>query len=60
MIVAIMIMSILMVINTFLTLLIMLSIYGKCNDVIERQENIRNAIVDIFKGLANGINSKRK
>ena len=55
MIAAIMVMAILTTINTFMILLVMLSIYGKCNDFIESQEHIREAISEFIKGFVKGL-----
>ena len=56
MIVAILIFTILNFINTFFICVILLSIYGKCEDVIEYFENMRDAI----KGIAKGFNESLK
>lgn len=53
--VVIMIMSILTTINTFLIFAVMLCIYGKCNDFIESQEHIREAISEFIKGFVKGL-----
>ena len=51
MIVAILLFSIFNCMNTFLMVLILLSIYGKCEDVIGYIEVSKNAIRDIAKGF---------
>lgn len=59
MIAAIMVMAILTTINTFMILLVMLSIYGKCNEFIEKQERNREAISEFTRGLIKGLGDKK-
>lgn len=60
MLIAILIMSILLVINTFLLLLIMLAIYGKINEVVEKVEGPFNSFVKGFKdGLSKNSTPKQ-
>ena len=60
MIIAILIMSIMTMINTFFIMLILLAIYGKCNDIVESHEDIKGALVEFAKGFASGLATKRK
>lgn len=53
--IAILVFTILNCVNTFLIVLIMLSIYGKCNDAIEYLEKAKEAIKDFAKGLSEGL-----
>lgn len=57
--VAIMIMSILTAINTFLILLVMLCIYGKCNEFIEKLEQGRENLAEFIKGFAKGLGDRK-
>lgn len=59
MIAAIMVMSILTTTNTFMILLVMLCIYGKCNEFIEKQERNREAISEFTRGLIKGLGDKK-
>lgn len=56
MLIAILVLSILTLINSALLVLILLSIYGKCNDIIEYKERQSQAIIEIAKGVVEGLN----
>ena len=43
-------------INTFLILLVLLAIYGKCSDVIGYIEKSKDSIKSFGKGLLEGLN----
>lgn len=58
MLIAILVLSILTLINSALLVLILLSIYGKCNDIIELKEKQSQAVIDIAKGIVEGLNKK--
>lgn len=57
--VVIMIMSVLTAINTFLIFAVMLCIYGKCNEFIEKQERNREVISEFAKGLIKKLGDKK-
>ena len=55
MLIAIIVLLSLILFNEILLVLIMLSIYGKCEDVIGYIEVSKNAIRDIAKGFKEGL-----
>ena len=46
-------------INVFLIMLIMLAIYGKANDIIERAVNKEQAIIDLITGFIKGFTERK-
>lgn len=46
-------------INVFLIMLIMLAIYGKANDIIERAANKEQAIIDLITGFIKGFTERK-
>lgn len=53
------IMLIILNINVFLIMLIMLAIYGKANDIIERAINKEQAIIDLVTGFIKGFTDRK-
>lgn len=46
-------------INVFLIMLIVLAIYGKANDIIERAANKEQAIIDLITGFIKGFTERK-
>lgn len=46
-------------INVFLIMLIMLAIYGKANEIIERAANKEQAIIDLITGFIKGFTERK-
>lgn len=46
-------------INVFLIMLIMLAIYGKANEIIERATNKEQAIIDLITGFIKGFTERK-
>lgn len=46
-------------INVFLIMLIMLAIYGKTNEIIERATNKEQAIIDLITGFIKGFTERK-
>lgn len=59
MLIAILVMTALNAINTFLIILVLLAFYGKANEVIEKQETKDRALLDFLKGLIEGLKIKK-
>lgn len=57
--IAILVMTALNAINTFLIILVLLAFYGKANEVIEKQETKDRALLDFLKGLIEGLKIKK-
>ena len=57
--IAILVMTALNAINTFLIILVLLAFYGKVNEVIEKQETKDRALLDFLKGLIEGLMIKK-
>lgn len=57
--IAILVMTALNAINTFLIILVLLAFYGKVNEVIEKQETKDRALLDFLKGLIEGLKIKK-
>lgn len=53
--IAILVFCIFNCINTFVMVLILLSIYGKCEDLMDNLEISKNAIKDMAKGFLESI-----
>ena len=56
MLIAILVMSILIVINTFLVFVMLAAIYGKCNDLIELKVKTLDAVIEALKDFVKGLN----
>lgn len=53
------IMLIILNINVFLIMLIMLAIYGKANDIIERKEKQSQALIELVTGFIKGFTERK-
>ena len=58
MLVAILVLSILTFCNSIVLGLILLSIYGKCEDIIEKTMTFKACFSEFLNGFANGMSNK--